>query len=84
MYTLLLLSTAAAATVVFPLPSNPFSYESIDSLEQWATSEAKVAWNHILSNIGPVTGAADGIVIASPSTGEQGEPDYFVRWFSSS
>lgn len=31
-----------------------------------------------MANIGPRAGAADGLVIASPSTGEGDEPDYFV------
>lgn len=79
--TLLLLSTAAAATVVFTpgrIPSLGLNNDDF-SLDKWATAEAKVAWNHILANIGPAAGAWDGIVIASPSTGQNNEPDYFVR-----
>lgn len=48
-------------------------------LTRWINAEKKVARDWMLRNIGPVAGAADGVVIASPSTGEvNGEPDYYV------
>lgn len=75
---LLLLSTAAAATVVFN-PGLPYlSFDQGFSLDSWAAAETKVAWKHILANVGPAAGAEDGVVIASPSTGSNHEPDYFV------
>lgn len=77
LFVLCVLSTAAAATIVFT-PGHPLTFDTESSLDKWAAAEAKVAWNQILANIGPAAGAADGVVIASPSTGEHNEPDYFV------
>lgn len=47
-------------------------------LDKWIRAEAGFAYRRILDNIGPAAGAPDGVVIASPSTGEGDEPDYFV------
>lgn len=51
------------------------------SLSSWMSSEATVALQGVLNNIGPsgakVPGAARGIVVASPSTTN---PDYWYSW----
>lgn len=48
-------------------------------LDTWIEEERVIAWNRITSNIGPVAGAGDGIIIASPSAGKLlTEPDYYV------
>lgn len=48
-------------------------------LDKWVEVERDVAWDRILRNIGPIAGALDGMVIASPSAGEKvNEPDYYV------
>lgn len=39
--------------------------------------QVETAWNLILANIGPRAGAADGVIIASPSTSA---PDYYYTW----
>ena len=38
-----------------------------------------VSFEKMLHNIGPIAGAKDGLVIASPSHGEVNQPDYLVR-----
>ena len=49
-------------------------------LDKWIECEEEVAWDRILRNIGPIAGASDGVVIASPSSGDRDdEPDYYVR-----
>ena len=51
-------------------------------LDRWIEEERVIAWNRITNNIGPAAGASDGIVIASPSSGQHlTEPDYFVSTF---
>jgi hypothetical protein len=48
-------------------------------LDKWIEEERVIAWNRITKNIGPAAGASDGIVIASPSSGQHlTEPDYYV------
>ena len=48
-------------------------------LDEWIDTEREVAWDRMLRNIGPISGAADGLVIASPSAGGRvDEPDYYV------
>lgn len=48
-------------------------------LDRWVETERKVAWDRMLRNIGPISGASDGLVIASPSAGWRvDEPDYYV------
>jgi hypothetical protein len=48
-------------------------------LDNWIEEERVIAWNRITSNIGPAAGASDGIIIASPSSGQHlTEPDYYV------
>jgi hypothetical protein len=49
-------------------------------LNRWIEEERVIAWNRITTNIGPAAGASDGIIIASPSSGQHlTEPDYYVR-----
>lgn len=49
------------------------------ALDKWVQVEREVAWDRMLRNIGPISGASDGLVIASPSSGERvDEPDYYV------
>jgi len=49
-------------------------------LERWIEEERVIAWNRVSSNIGPAAGASDGVIIASPSSGQHlTEPDYYVR-----
>ena len=48
-------------------------------LDNWMHRQEQISFNKILRNIGPAAGAMDGLVIASPSRGEPGQPDYFVR-----
>jgi hypothetical protein len=51
-------------------------------LNRWIEDERLIAWNRITNNIGPAAGASDGIVIASPSSGQHlTEPDYYVSTF---
>jgi hypothetical protein len=48
-------------------------------LDKWIEEERVIAWNRITNNIGPAAGASDGIIIASPSSGQHlTEPDYYV------
>jgi hypothetical protein len=48
-------------------------------LDRFIKAETPMAIANILRNIGPAAGAADGLVIASPSWGEWAdEPDYYV------
>lgn len=48
-------------------------------LDGWVRQETAVAWDRMLRNIGPVGGAGDGVVVASPSSGgTPNEPDYYV------
>lgn len=55
-----------------------------DELGEWMQRQEAISYDKILRNIGPAAGAGDGLVIASPSHGEPGQPDYFVshtiRW----
>ncbi|ORY34856.1 Six-hairpin glycosidase-like protein, partial [Naematelia encephala] len=55
------------------------SYSS-GNLSEWIGLEIEFALRRILENIGPAVGAAEGIVVASPSKGDRGEPDYFYTW----
>jgi len=48
-------------------------------VDKWLENEAHAALRSVIANIGPVAGAEDGIVIASPSKGGKDEPDYYVR-----
>ncbi|WWD20210.1 hypothetical protein CI109_104686 [Kwoniella shandongensis] len=49
--------------------------------DDWVEAEVKLAELMILRNTGPVAGAKDGLVIASPSKGERADlPDYFYTW----
>ncbi|WVF68423.1 hypothetical protein IAT40_003188 [Kwoniella sp. CBS 6097] len=44
-------------------------------------AERDLAVNKILSNIGPIVGAKDGLVVASPSHRERDDlPDYYFTW----
>jgi hypothetical protein len=77
-------STLLAKTWRFIAPSSAVSqYRTLakrKDLERWIEEEKEIAWNRISSNIGPAAGASDGIVIASPSSGQHlTEPDYYVR-----
>jgi hypothetical protein len=48
-------------------------------LDVWVEEEKEVAWDRLLRNIGPIGGAEEGVVIASPSDGSvPSEPDYYV------
>ena len=52
---------------------------SKSNLQSWINAEKEIALERLLMNIGPVVGAKDGLVIASPSRGEDPElPDYYV------
>lgn len=54
--------------------------QSQHDLESWIDREREIAWGYLLRNIGPIAGAADGLIIASPSRAETlFEPDYYVR-----
>lgn len=59
--------------------SSPAAYSELDV---WIEEEAHTALRAVLANIGPAAGAADGIVVASPSTGGPNEPNYYVRMLS--
>jgi len=48
-------------------------------LNDWIHRQEEISYDKILGNIGPAAGAKDGLVVASPSRGEPGQPDYFVR-----
>jgi hypothetical protein len=51
-----------------------------DLLSDWVNGQEKIALSAILQNVGPAAGAADGLIIASPSRkGSADEPDYYVR-----
>ncbi|KLT45107.1 hypothetical protein CC85DRAFT_241547 [Cutaneotrichosporon oleaginosum] len=59
------------------LPHHP----SAPKLDKWILAEADFAYKRILDNIGPAAGVRDGVVIASPSKGDNSsEPDYFYTW----
>ncbi|BEI81531.1 hypothetical protein CcaverHIS002_0206910 [Cutaneotrichosporon cavernicola] len=60
-------------------PTLPYS-PSTAKLDKWIQDEAQFAYKRVLDNIGPVAGVPDGVVIASPSTGADDEPDYFYTW----
>ncbi|BEJ12228.1 hypothetical protein CspHIS471_0206880 [Cutaneotrichosporon sp. HIS471] len=60
-------------------PTLPYS-PSTTKLDKWIRDEAQFAYKRVLDNIGPAAGVPDGVVIASPSTGDDGEPDYFYTW----
>lgn len=48
-------------------------------LDRWIEDQRVIAWNRISTNIGPAAGASDGIIVASPSSGQHlTEPDYYV------
>ena len=48
-------------------------------LTTWIRAERKFATKMMLRNIGPIAGAKEGLVIASPSWGQyEDEPDYYV------
>ena len=50
-----------------------------DRLGGWIKQEEKMAWREMINNVGPAAGAAEGAVVASPSSGEwEDEPDYYV------
>ena len=52
-----------------------------NDLNSWIEAEEIIARKALLSNIGPIAGAKDGLVIASPSRGEAPDaPDYFVTF----
>ncbi|KAB5592389.1 Glucoamylase [Ceratobasidium theobromae] len=48
-----------------------------DDLRNWITHEAQFGHRKIFDQLGPVAGAAEGLVIAAPSTQH---PDYFYTW----
>ncbi|CAD6564151.1 MAG: hypothetical protein TREMPRED_003889 [Tremellales sp. Tagirdzhanova-0007] len=57
------------------------SCNGASSLNSWIDVESVRARELLLRNIGPVAGALDGAVIASPSRGETDElPDYYYTW----
>ncbi|WVQ79280.1 hypothetical protein IAT38_001376 [Cryptococcus sp. DSM 104549] len=49
-------------------------------LSDWLPEERALAMQRILLNIGPAAGADDGLVIASPSIGNDDEPNYYYTW----
>jgi hypothetical protein len=77
---------AIAQTWQFIAPSSAVDqYQALvkrKELDRWIEEERGIAWNRITNNIGPAAGASDGIVIASPSSGQHlTEPDYYVSTF---
>ncbi|CUA77622.1 glucoamylase [Rhizoctonia solani] len=48
-----------------------------ESLRDWIAHEAHLSERKIFDQLGPVVGAAEGLVVASPSTNH---PDYFYTW----
>ena len=83
---------AALATLYFLFGSNQAttspksqlwrSAPKFGDLDRWIEVEKEVALEKILHNIGPVVGAKDGLVVASPSQGEADDlPDYYVSSF---
>jgi hypothetical protein len=78
---------AIAQTWQFIAPSSAVDqYQALvkrKELDRWIEEERGIAWNRITNNIGPAAGASDGIVIASPSSGQHlTEPDYYVSTFT--
>jgi hypothetical protein len=65
---------AIAQTWQFIAPSSAVDqYQALvkrKELDRWIEEERGIAWNRITNNIGPAAGASDGIVIASPSSGQ--------------
>lgn len=53
--------------------------DSGSDIDGWIERQEAISYDKILRNIGPAAGARDGLVIASPSRGQPGQPDYFVR-----
>ncbi|WVQ95970.1 hypothetical protein IAU59_003069 [Kwoniella sp. CBS 9459] len=52
-----------------------------ETLPEWMAVERDLAVERILSNIGPIVGAKDGLVVASPSRREREDlPDYYYTW----
>lgn len=49
-------------------------------LDFWIRWEGMTAIGAIMANIGSHVGAADGIFVASPSTGADDEPNYLVSF----
>ncbi|WVR08136.1 hypothetical protein IAU60_005182 [Kwoniella sp. DSM 27419] len=58
-----------------------FPVNTLSKLDGVIELQETVARDLILANIGPPAGAADGLVIASPSHGERSDlPDYYFTW----
>lgn len=66
-------------TYDFALPE----WISGDGFEAWLRKEERVAIERLVANLAPVGSnardAAPGAVIASPSRGEPGQPDYYYQ-----
>nr|ODN91092.1 hypothetical protein L203_01294 [Cryptococcus depauperatus CBS 7841] len=58
------------------LPEKPLDVSQIE----WLYEQIPILEKRILKNIGPVLGADSGIVVASPSTGQGEEPNYYYTW----
>ncbi|OCF34306.1 hypothetical protein I316_03820 [Kwoniella heveanensis BCC8398] len=63
-------------------PSTPdYSEQRASPAPEWMLKEKGIAVQKILKNIGPIIGANDGLVVASPSHGERDDlPDYYFTW----
>ncbi|EIW71627.1 hypothetical protein TREMEDRAFT_37964 [Tremella mesenterica DSM 1558] len=57
------------------------AYVQDAGLDSWIQSERTIARQRIGRNIGPILGAGEGLIVASPSWGQyQDEPDYYYTW----
>jgi hypothetical protein len=79
-------NSAIAQSWRFVAPSSAVDqYQALvkrKELDRWIEEERVIAWNRVTNNIGPAAGAGDGIIIASPSSGQHlTEPDYYVSTF---
>ena len=65
------------------LASKLTAHFSTSSFERWLEAEEQIAVERLTANLSPIgnnaKGAAPGAVIASPSRGQSGQPDYFYQ-----
>ena len=58
-------------------------YFSSSELDRWLEREEQIAAERLIANVSPVgtnaKAAAPGAVIASPSRGQPGQPDYYYQ-----
>lgn len=79
-----MLAVVSGFRIPYPIQSSDHLNTNVTARDPTAESLladklGSIALNGIIANIGPPAGADEGIVIASPSTGNKpGEPDYYV------